>query len=215
MSMLSIGLKTLTKVHRTESPCKRVHAKTLVRLESPQSVVKFWGALSLFMADRNKDIWSKNNHKVLKRDLNVSFPFFLLAHEFFSHSEEIYQSPSSRALFRPNPHRMRDAMHNATQANGTCWCEWGYPHCTQATSKEKRSNLCARRVPRPVWIGPYQFWRRQINSPVGSKSCHRRMTVIAIFSFQYMSCAQFFSCVTSAPAPEVFSDITEVPDCIC
>ena len=42
----------------------------------------------------------------------------------------------------------------AMRANGTCWCEWEYSHCTQATSKEKRSNLRARRVPRPVWIGP-------------------------------------------------------------
>ncbi len=27
-------------------------------------------------------------------------------------------------------------------------------HCTQATSKEKHSNLPAHRIPRPVWIGP-------------------------------------------------------------
>ncbi len=53
----------------------------------------------------------------------------------------------------PNPHRTRDAMRNAKQANGTCWCEWGCPHCGQATSKEKRSNLRLRRIPRPVWIG--------------------------------------------------------------
>ena len=36
-----------------------------------------------------------------------------------------------RKSVRPNPHRTREA-----------------------TSKEKRSNLRARRVPRPVWIGP-------------------------------------------------------------
>ena len=55
---------------------------------------------------------------------------------------------------RPNPHRTRDAMCNAMWANGTCWCEWGCPHCMQATSKVKHSNLCAHRVPHPVWIGP-------------------------------------------------------------
>ena len=44
---------------------------------------------------------------------------------------------------RPNPHRTWDVMRNATQANGICRCEWGCPHCTQATSKEKRSNLHA------------------------------------------------------------------------
>ena len=32
----------------------------------------------------------------------------------------------------------------ATQANRTYWCEWEYPHCTQATSEDLRSNLCAR-----------------------------------------------------------------------
>ncbi len=55
---------------------------------------------------------------------------------------------------RRNPHRTRDVTHNATQANRTCWCEWECSHCTQATSKEKCSNLRARCVPRPVWIGP-------------------------------------------------------------
>ena len=55
---------------------------------------------------------------------------------------------------RPNPHRMPDRTRNARRANGICWCEWGCPHCTQATSKEKCSNLCVRRIPRPVWIGP-------------------------------------------------------------
>ncbi len=29
----------------------------------------------------------------------------------------------------------------ATQANGTCWYEWGCPHCTQATSKDLHSNV--------------------------------------------------------------------------
>ncbi len=47
---------------------------------------------------------------------------------------------------------------------------WGCPHCPQATSKEKHSNLHASRIPRPVWIGPYPnqcdstklfaFWKR-------------------------------------------------------
>ena len=31
----------------------------------------------------------------------------------------------------------------ATQANETCCCEWECPHCTQATSKDLRSNLRA------------------------------------------------------------------------
>ncbi len=44
-------------------------------------------------------------------------------------------------------HRMRDATRNATQANRTCWCEWGCPHCMQATSKEKHWNLHAHCVP--------------------------------------------------------------------
>ena len=58
---------------------------------------------------------------------------------------------------RPNPHRTRDATRNATQANGTWWCEWGCSHCTQATSKETRSNLRAHPIPRPVWIRPKQL----------------------------------------------------------
>ncbi len=45
---------------------------------------------------------------------------------------------------------------NATQANGTCCCQWECSHCTQATSKEKCSSLCARRVAHPVWIGPFR-----------------------------------------------------------
>ncbi len=40
------------------------------------------------------------------------------------------------------------------KANGTCCCQWECSHCLQATSKEKRSNLCVRRVARPVWIRP-------------------------------------------------------------
>ncbi len=30
------------------------------------------------------------------------------------------------------------------KTNGTCWCEWECPHCTQATSKDLHSNLRAR-----------------------------------------------------------------------
>ncbi len=32
----------------------------------------------------------------------------------------------------------------ATHANGTCCCEWECSHCTEATSKDLRSNLRAR-----------------------------------------------------------------------
>ena len=39
-------------------------------------------------------------------------------------------------------------------ANGTCCCQWECSHCLQAKSKEKCSNLRARRVARPVWIRP-------------------------------------------------------------
>ncbi len=42
-------------------------------------------------------------------------------------------------LLRPNPHWMRP--HNARKWN---LCESKCPHCTQATSKDLRSNLCAR-----------------------------------------------------------------------
>ena len=42
-----------------------------------------------------------------------------------------------------------------TPTNGTRWCQWECSHCLQATSKEKRSNLCACRVTRAVWIRPY------------------------------------------------------------
>ncbi len=55
---------------------------------------------------------------------------------------------------RPNPHRTQDATRKATRANGTCWCEWGCPHCMQATSKEKWTNLRTLRIPHAVWIEP-------------------------------------------------------------
>ena len=45
---------------------------------------------------------------------------------------------------RPNSHRTRDATRS----------KWECSHCTQARSKEKHSNLRARRVERPVWIRP-------------------------------------------------------------
>ncbi len=51
---------------------------------------------------------------------------------------------------RPHSHRMRNATHNAMQANGTYCCQWECSHCWQATSKEKRSNLRARQVTGPV-----------------------------------------------------------------
>ncbi len=64
-----------------------------------------------------------------------------------------------RKLPRASSTRVLDAAkaqstQDATQANGTCWCKWGCPHCTQTTSKLKHSNLRQRRVPRPVLIGP-------------------------------------------------------------
>ena len=43
---------------------------------------------------------------------------------------------------------MRCKKMGPVDVNGGC------PHCTQAISKEKRSNLPTRRIPRPVWIGP-------------------------------------------------------------
>ena len=46
------------------------------------------------------------------------------------------------------PNAFSDPIHTGRatrrKANGTCWCEWEYPHCTQATSKGLRSNLRAR-----------------------------------------------------------------------
>ncbi len=68
-----------------------------------------------------------------------------------------HSAPSRPHGSRPNPHRTRDATCNVMWANGTCWCEWECPHCTPATSKEKRSNLRTRGVPCPVWIGPQTF----------------------------------------------------------
>ena len=42
-------------------------------------------------------------------------------------------------------------------ANGTCCCHWECSHCSQATSKEKHSNLHARGVAHPVWISAIQL----------------------------------------------------------
>ncbi len=76
---------------------------------------------------------------------------------------------------RPNPHRTWGATRIGTQGNGTCVREWGCPHCMQATSKEKRSNLRARRVARAVWIGPTGFSR--VYSPA-TQSRRRARTFI-------------------------------------
>ncbi len=43
--------------------------------------------------------------------------------------------------FRPNPHRMRDATRNTTQANGTCWCEWGV-HTARKQHQRKNVPIC-------------------------------------------------------------------------
>ena len=48
------------------------------------------------------------------------------------------------------------------KGNGTYWCEWECPHCTQTTSKEKFSNLHVHRVARPVWIGPEAPWEKDL-----------------------------------------------------
>ncbi len=48
---------------------------------------------------------------------------------------------------RPNSQRIRNATHNATQANGTCCCQWECSHCTQARSKDLRSNLLCASYP--------------------------------------------------------------------
>ncbi len=64
------------------------------------------------------------------------------------------------------PHCLWGLIHTgrarATQANGTNWCEWEYPRFTQATSKEKCSNLRTRRVPPRVLcgLGPNQVLRK-------------------------------------------------------
>ncbi len=47
-------------------------------------------------------------------------------------------------IHRPNSHRTRDATRNATKWDQLS--QWEYSHCMQATSKEKHSNLRARRV---------------------------------------------------------------------
>ena len=44
-----------------------------------------------------------------------------------------------QVCFRLDPHWSARAM----QANGTCWCKWECPHCTQATSKDLHG-ICAR-----------------------------------------------------------------------
>ena len=51
-----------------------------------------------------------------------------------------------------------------SEANGTCCHQWECSHCTQARSKEKRSNLHAHRIARPVWIRP-QFVHPEAKQP--------------------------------------------------
>ena len=52
---------------------------------------------------------------------------------------------------QPKPQGRIHTGHAAvTPENRTCCCQWEYSHYQQATSKEKRSNLRARRVPLPV-----------------------------------------------------------------
>ena len=63
---------------------------------------------------------------------------------------------------RPNPHWTR----TGTQANGTCWCEWESPHCTQATSsKDLRSNLRGRVC--GLGIKPPSWWSKSLFSKFG------------------------------------------------
>ncbi len=45
---------------------------------------------------------------------------------------------------------------SVTPANGTCYCQWECSHCSQATPKEKHSNLQARRVAHPLWLRPQE-----------------------------------------------------------
>ncbi len=75
--------------------------------------------------------------------------------------------------FRPNSHRTRTLV---TPANGTCCCQWECSHCSQATSKEKCSNLHARCVARPVWI--------RLQSPKGSSRLVFCISLIARVLFQ-------------------------------
>ena len=49
-------------------------------------------------------------------------------------------------VYMAHSHRMHNATHNATQANGTCCRQWECSHCTQVTSKDFCSNFaCASR----------------------------------------------------------------------
>ncbi len=65
---------------------------------------------------------------------------------FCPHKKTVLQIP----WCRPNSHRTRTP-------NTSKWdllLSMGCSHCLQATSEEKRSNLCARCIVRPVWIRP-------------------------------------------------------------
>ena len=97
---------------------------------------------------------------------------------------------SCRGTFRPNPHRTRDAMLNAMQGNGTCWCEWGCPHCTQATSKEKCSNLRLCRFPRPVWIGPHSGLVKKLLSDTFVKVFSPLFTGLRSWTARWTLCAR-------------------------
>ena len=73
---------------------------------------------------------------------------------------------------RPNPHRTQDVTRNATQANGTWWCEWGCPHCTQATSKEKCLNLRMRPASCVDWASlSIHMQRQETCQPMARTMC--------------------------------------------
>ncbi len=105
-----------------------------------QKILSFWKYLSF------RFLW-----KFRQEDWTFS-------HELSRESNNVMTAREMTSVASDNTFPCLGLIHTgrarATQANGTNWCEWEYPHCTQATSKEKRSNLCTRRVPRPVWIGP-------------------------------------------------------------
>ncbi len=76
---------------------------------------------------------------------------------------EVHTPESSIRLFWGLIHTGRACV---TPANGTCCCQWECSHCTQATSKEKRSNL--RRVASRVLceLGLRNFVQKKKSSDV-------------------------------------------------
>ena len=48
------------------------------------------------------------------------------------------------------------------EANGACCHQWDYSHCTQARSKEKRSNLHARRSRVLCELGLINHWLKNV-----------------------------------------------------